>query len=399
MLALLLQIMPAVGRFLPAATAVPSASPVVCVVQWILGALAVAGTYHTVSAATAALVSASTINGTTGTRLSYSIKISDGSTRAPGAWTIGGQNFTATGSTTAGLPAGLSLSLSTGIISGTPTQAGTFAVPITAYEHSNRTGGTLRFTLTFNIAAGTTKPAFTTNPAGGTVTEGGQFTFSTVVTGNPAPTLQWWHGANQVTGGTSASLTLNPVKLVDAGDYKLVASNSAGSVTSVVATLVVNPAAIAPLITGHPQSVAVHPGEKVSLTVTASGTGPFNYTWKRGANVIATATTATNIIDAVTMNDAGDYTVTIVGPGGNATSNPATVAVTPFALGFPSLGGQNATLVLGTIPGRHYRVQAADAPIGPWGTIGEPTAAGPTTTINDSVSGKTQRFWRYAVLP
>lgn len=146
MLALLLQIMPAVGRFLPAATAVPAASPVVCVVQWILGALAVAGTYHTVSAATASLVSSSTIGGTTGTRLSYSIKISDGSTRAPGAWTIGGQNFTATGSTTAGLPAGLSLSLGTGIISGTPTQAGTFAVPITAYEHSNRTGGTLRFT-------------------------------------------------------------------------------------------------------------------------------------------------------------------------------------------------------------------------------------------------------------
>ncbi|MBL0034123.1 MAG: hypothetical protein IPP27_18780 [Bacteroidetes bacterium] len=45
-------------------------------------------------------------------------------------------------------------------------------------------------------------------------------------------------------GATSDSYTINPVALGDAGDYRVVYTNSAGTATSNVVTLTVNPAAV-----------------------------------------------------------------------------------------------------------------------------------------------------------
>src|SRR5207244_5482572 len=122
---------------------------------------------------------------------SYQIKINDGQNRTPESWLIDGQLLGRTGSTTMGMPPGLSLALNTGIISGIPTQAGSFPVTITAYEHPSGGGAQLTFTITFIIAAGASAPVITTQPSGGEVIEGVAFSFTVTASGSPAPVYQW----------------------------------------------------------------------------------------------------------------------------------------------------------------------------------------------------------------
>ncbi len=97
--------------------------------------------------------------------------------------------------------------------------------------------------LTVTTAA--VAPAITTQPAGVSIVVGGSATFSVAVTGT-SPLLQWQisrdGGANfaDVTGATNASTTHAGAALADNGVlYRVVVSNSAGSVTSMTALLTV----------------------------------------------------------------------------------------------------------------------------------------------------------------
>jgi uncharacterized delta-60 repeat protein/M6 family metalloprotease-like protein len=67
-------------------------------------------------------------------------------------------------------------------------------------------------------------------------------TFTVAASGLPTPTYQWRKGAAAISGATSATLTVTNVQTANAGDYDVVVTNSAGSVTSPVATLTVNAA-------------------------------------------------------------------------------------------------------------------------------------------------------------
>src|SRR5204862_171628 len=91
----------------------------------------------TVNATTPPVItSALTASGTVGTAFSYTITATNSPT-----------SFNA-----AGLPAGLSVNTTNGVISGTPTAAGTSNVTLSA----TNTGGTGTATLTLTIAAGST---------------------------------------------------------------------------------------------------------------------------------------------------------------------------------------------------------------------------------------------------
>jgi hypothetical protein len=137
------------------------------------------------------------------------------------------------------------LNESTGIISGTPTTAGTFNTSILAWQFSGgpATLGNDTFgptTLTFIVGAGpSVVPTITTQPTSQVVSVGASVTFAVIASGSPSPALQWRRNGTNMIGATAASLTLSNVQAVDAGDYSVVASNTAGSVTSNSATLTV----------------------------------------------------------------------------------------------------------------------------------------------------------------
>jgi hypothetical protein len=64
--------------------------------------------------------------------------------------------------------------------------------------------------------------------------------------------------------------------------------------------------------------------------VTASGSQPLSYQWRKNTINISGATNSTYTIPAVTPGDAGNYSVIVTNSAGSATSNDAVLTVTPL---------------------------------------------------------------------
>jgi sugar lactone lactonase YvrE len=112
----------------------------------------------------------------------------------------------------------------------TPAQAGVYTLVATNAIGSAVSGGA---TLTV-----TSPPAITAGPQGQTVNAGANVTLTATVTG--AAGYQWQLNGAALPGATGASLSLPSIGTLQAGNYTVVATNAAGSVTSAPATVAVN---------------------------------------------------------------------------------------------------------------------------------------------------------------
>ena len=91
----------------------------------------------------------------------------------------------------------------------------------------------------------TVAPLITTQPQGGLVYEGDNVTLSCNASGKPVPTITWTRNGSVLTssvprisfGVESRELTITIVNRTDRGEYRCVANNSEGNVTSDAATL------------------------------------------------------------------------------------------------------------------------------------------------------------------
>ncbi len=175
------------------------------------------------------------------------------------------------------------------------------------------------------VSAAASAPAFTTQPSSQTVTAGGTAVFTVAVTGNPTPTLQWKKGGTDIAGATSATLTLNNVQAADAANYTVVATNSAGSATSSVATLTVNPSLV-PTVLTQPQGHTVATGHAVVFGADISG-GGLTYQWKKNGTNIGGATSSQLLLNNTQASDSGSYTVTATNGSGSVTSAAAVLNV------------------------------------------------------------------------
>jgi len=171
-------------------------------------------------------------------------------------------------------------------------------------------------------------PAITTQPASQTVIAGSGATFNVAATGTPAPAYQWQKDTVDIAGATSATLALANVQAANAGSYRVIVTNTAGSVISSAATLTVQ---TPPVITTPPASQSVLAGADVTFDVSVSGTAPFSYQWKRIGTDLAGATSATLTLTGVTLTDTGDYTVVVTNVAGSTTSAAATLTVSAAA--------------------------------------------------------------------
>lgn len=64
-------------------------------------------------------------------------------------------------------------------------------------------------------------------------------TFTSFAIGTPTPTYQWQFNSTNISGATSSNYTISNVSTNDAGNYSVIASNSAGSTNGAVAVLTV----------------------------------------------------------------------------------------------------------------------------------------------------------------
>ena len=199
--------------------------------------------------------------------------------------------------------------------------------------------------LTVNSTA-VGSPAFTTLPSASvTVGIGSTVVFNSTATG--ATAYRWQRNNGNLLNATSANLVVLNAGALDAGTYRVIATNSAGSTTSRDATLIVNPVATTDL--GRLVNLSIlttaGPGAKV-LTVGAV-VGPLNFSGSLPLVIRAVGPTLNTafgiggvLADPVlTLNAAG-----VAAPianndnwGGGAPLNAAFAAVGAFALPANSL--------------------------------------------------------------
>jgi hypothetical protein len=104
---------------------------------------------------------------------------------------------------------------------------------------SNSAGSVTSNTVTLTVKVA---PSITTQPASQTATVGQSVTFNVAASGTAPLSYQWQKGGTNISGATASSYTISSAQTTDAGNYDVVVSNSAGSVTSATAPLTVNAA-------------------------------------------------------------------------------------------------------------------------------------------------------------
>jgi len=167
---------------------------------------------------------------------------------------------------------------------------------------------------------------------------GNNYTLYTAASGMDV-TYQWLSNNvpmsdDGVTVVGSQSNVLNLTNLQNTVNYSVVATDSAGSVTSAVAQVTVNVTPTPPFFTIQPQGQTNSLLSPVTLTALADGTGPINYQWyfePAGGNTFGQVTGATSPIYSFTAGypNSGSYYVTATGGDGSYNSATVNVLVIP----------------------------------------------------------------------
>ncbi len=211
---------------------------------------------------------------------------------------------------TGNVPTGLSINASTGVISGTVTQAGTYAFSVTA---SNSGGNaTSQLTLTFGSL-----PVITTQPQSVSVTAGGSANLSVVATGTTL-TYQWFKNGVAISGATGTSLTLANIQLTDVASYTVAVTNTIGTVNSRAAAVGLTSTAKASGSATVVRTDIVHPNGNVFDQVLLTGNSA-SITADTGKVTRLSFIDLNDDIVQVEYSGAGTVTLTLENPTGPAT--------------------------------------------------------------------------------
>lgn len=192
---------------------------------------------------------------------------------------------------------------------------------------SNLVGQVESDPATLTVLIPNSPPLITSHPQSLTVSNGAPAGFSVTATGS-APLFYFWKKDGAfIAGQTNATLSFAAAQTGDQGSYKVCVSNSLAVVESDPATLTVIVPASGPTITGHPQSQSVKVGQSVSFFVSATGTPPLSYQWRRDGADIPGVTGPAVTLSGVTTATAGTYSVRVSNAAGTALSSNAVLTV------------------------------------------------------------------------
>ena len=235
---------------------------------------------------------------------------------------------------------------------------------------SNSTGSVTSAAATLSVVVAPAAPAITTQPSDQSAVVGASVAFSVVATGTPAPTLQWQRSTDlgvswtNISAATASIYNTGAVVLSqDSERYRVVVSNSAGTVNSSAARLSVTPAPQAPAITTQPSSQSVTAPATATFTGAASGVPTPTWQWQLSTDSGSTwanlngATAATYTTPATVVGDNGKrFRAVASNSAGSTTSQGAVLTVNaapPSALAGivrASATGNGGTALLGYGP-------------------------------------------------
>ncbi len=252
--------------------------------------------------------------------------------------------------------------------SGSVFPLGDTVVTVTARDAAGNTGTgiftvTVRDTTAPVITSAPTQRAVATSGLGG---QGFVPDLTSVVVASDAV------GVSSVTQ-TPAAGTSRP-----AGTYPVTVTvaDAAGNRVETVVSVVMNDPVV---ITAQPQGVTVNPGQPVSLSVSADGTGPFTYQWRRGGTDLAGANGPVYSVAAAAEGDEGVYSVVVGNAAGSATSAVAAVVVNdPVVF---TVQPQNATVNPGTAVVLVVTVTGTGPLSYQWRKNGNPVAEAQSATL------------------
>jgi hypothetical protein len=220
---------------------------------------------------------------------------------------------------------------------GSPLSGATLAsytTPVTSAADSGES-----FTVTVTNAAGSmtsnnavltvnVPPSITTQPVSQTVVVGKNAIFSVTVSGTSPLSYQWDKNGARISGATSASYNTPPTTALDnQSQFVVVVTNSAGTLTSMVANLTI---LMPPSITTQPLSQKVVVGQTATFSVVATVTSPLSYQWMRNGKQIYNATLPSYTTPVTSTSDSGElFTITVTNVAGSVTSSGATLTVSP----------------------------------------------------------------------
>jgi hypothetical protein len=184
--------------------------------------------------------------------------------------------------------------------------------------------------------------SISTQPLDQHVIEGSAASFSVVAVGSAPLGFQWQSSSDGTTfatiaGATSSTYATAPTALAQSGlSYRVVVSNSAGSVTSSTARLTVTPNNIAPSISVQPAAQSVTAPSTATFNVTATGT-TLAYGWQLSTDAGASFTPIVGGPNAPTLAVANTatsmngylYRVRVSNGVGSLISDAALLSVAP----------------------------------------------------------------------
>ena len=248
------------------------------------------------------------------------------------------QQITATGGTpitwsySGTLPDGMTLAANTGILSGTPTQEGSFRFAVKA---TNSTGfSTRQMTL---VVAGSeytvTKGANSEWTQGGDkgieLSGSGKGTFTVKVDGAAVAAGKYTASAD----GSTVTLKPEYLDTLAAGSHTVTLVYGDGSAKAKF-TIKAKDKTVAPTVSSQPASASVNADSSATFTVTASGTTPLLCQWQvdkndgSGWTDISGAVNASYTVEKVTAEQNGwKYRCVIKNAAGSVESNAATLTV------------------------------------------------------------------------
>jgi hypothetical protein len=173
-------------------------------------------------------------------------------------------------------------------------------------------------------------PTITTPPADRGVYVGQSATFTVQANGNPAPTFQWQKGTTNIPGATGASYTLASAQLTDAGQYRVLVTNSFDTVPSAYATLTVEPPPdVTPSITTTAVPAAQVGIEYSTTLVASSGNPPLAWSAEGLPAFLALSTTSGMLSGNPPLSGDFTFTATVTDADGDRASRQFTVSIAP----------------------------------------------------------------------